>query len=334
MIKNKEYKKLFKEISKKIKDANKIAIINHINPDTDAFGSAFGLKEALLSLGKKVTIFNNNLIANEDKLLFNINEVSADDINIKDFDLLISVDVATKSRLGDYAETFVNFSNSISIDHHLKSESIAKINLVNTAFSSTCEIITELLAYMNVNFTELIATPLYAGLVADCGGFRNLNVNSKSFEHAVFLIEKGANKDFVNDCIFRSETDKSILMKKFFYNNLEIIDNEIAFISFTTKDFEAMQTDRQYCGEFSSGLLAIKGIKVACCLTQEGEDHFKASFRSRKGYEISHFAEILGGGGHLYASGATIIGTLKLAKEKALTVMKECIIETETLKNK
>ena len=59
------------------------------------------------------------------------------------------------------------------------------------------------------------------------------------------------------------------------------------------------------------------------------EKEYKISFRSRNDYEISHFAEILGGGGHLNAAGATVYCSKNLAKQKAITVMKECIIETE-----
>ena len=331
MNKNKQYKNLFREIKKAIvMSGNNVAILMHINPDIDCLGSAFALKEVLEGqFNKTVTIFNTDTYTNSSKKIFDISKIKKSKFNNKDIDLLISVDVSTRQRLGIYQENYEQHPNTIKIDHHLNIDSFGKIELVNSNYSSCSEVLLELFKFMKVKFTEKIATYLYAGLSADSGSFKNANTNYQSFEHALFLTKLNADRDFINDCIYRAEDMEYIKVTKFLYNHFEIIDGQIAYVVVTLKDLENLGVDRQACDGFSSKLNSIDGIKVACSIMEVKEKEYKISFRSRNDYEISHFAEILGGGGHLNAAGATVYCSKNLAKQKAIAVMKECIIETE-----
>ena len=46
-----------KEIAKKLKAANKVAVFTHLNPDGDALGSAFAIKSVLEHIGKDADVY-------------------------------------------------------------------------------------------------------------------------------------------------------------------------------------------------------------------------------------------------------------------------------------
>ena len=48
---------VFSKAAEMIEKAGRIGIFTHENPDGDALGSAFGLKLALLSMGKQAEVF-------------------------------------------------------------------------------------------------------------------------------------------------------------------------------------------------------------------------------------------------------------------------------------
>ena len=84
---------MFTEVISKINKAERIAIFNHINPDGDAFGSAFGLKLALAAMGKQTKVFlrEGDVDCKEYKLLKGPEETA---LKIEDCELKIAVECA------------------------------------------------------------------------------------------------------------------------------------------------------------------------------------------------------------------------------------------------
>lgn len=298
----KDFKKEFKNIGKEIKNSKNIAILMHTSPDMDCLGSAFGLREALILLGKKVQIFSDEILPHEAYKVLPCENISSKKIDNQLFDLIISVDTSTLSRLGSYEESFKNAKNSIAIDHHMNGDIMGKIQLVNSKYCSCAEIILDLINNLKIKLTENIATYLYSGLASDSGSFKNTNVTSDSFKHACILRDAGARANFVNDNLFRENTPTQIQMKKFLYNNYKIIDDKFAVIVVTLKDLKAIGANNQDCNTFSIELLSIEGVKISCSIMQMEEKVYKISFRSRSEYIISDFAWELGGGGHKNAA--------------------------------
>ena len=63
----------FKKIAKAIKKSANIALVTHIGPDFDALGSSLSLYYGLKQLGKKVSIFINDELSENQKLLIDKN---------------------------------------------------------------------------------------------------------------------------------------------------------------------------------------------------------------------------------------------------------------------
>jgi phosphoesterase RecJ-like protein len=130
---------LFEE---QIKKANTIAIMSHMNPDSDALGSLICLKEIISNKykQKEVDIFIDceRVDCCNEKMLVN------SDLNNKRFDtydLAMVVDCPTLSRVGKYSEIFNKAKDTSVVDHHSTSEYFANNNIVIKYASSTCEVI-------------------------------------------------------------------------------------------------------------------------------------------------------------------------------------------------
>ena len=67
---------------------------------------------------------------------------------------------------------------------------------------------------------------------------------------------------------------------------------------------------------FSDMVRSIKGVEVALMIAEQSEQECRINFRSKGKLKINHIAESFGGGGHAYASGAKLNGTIGELREK------------------
>ena len=165
-------------IVKLLKKSKNIAIFSHKGPDPDAVGSALAFRHALLKMGKSVSLFCDDEIVGNFGFLDGFEDYNKSELG--EFDLYISVDVASSELLGKYQDVFSNKQNTIKIDHHEKGTNFAKHNVVKK-YSACAILIFELLKALKVKITDKIATCLYLGICGDTGIFKNNNTDSKTF---------------------------------------------------------------------------------------------------------------------------------------------------------
>jgi phosphoesterase RecJ-like protein len=60
-------------------------------------------------------------------------------------------------------------------------------------------------------------------------------------------------------------------------------------------------------------------------LKERGDGYIRVSFRSRNGLDVGKVAAGLGGGGHKYASGATVQGALEETADRVVAVLTEAL---------
>jgi phosphoesterase RecJ-like protein len=134
------------DVAERLLCAKSVLILFHVNPDGDAVGSAFALRQALVSLGKSAWCISACQIP--ERLLF-ASEDAQDDVLIdsipEDFepDLTVSVDTASPSQLGALYEIYKD-KIDIMIDHHGKGTPYAD-NLVCPEASSCGEVLCSVL---------------------------------------------------------------------------------------------------------------------------------------------------------------------------------------------
>ncbi len=308
---------MLKKVAEKLRNAKKIAIFNHINPDGDAHGSAFALKLALKALGKAAEVFlrSGDDLTREYRL---IKGTEKSDLKIADCDLLVAVDCADAGRLGEFTEVFRG--NTIAVDHHITHKSFAETTLVVPDSPATGEIMFDVIKELGVKLTTDIAYNLYLAIVCDTGSFKYSSTTAKTHMVAAELISEGIDFAGMTKKLFDTKSVEYLAMYKTGIESLELYaDGKIALLAFCEDDFRNAGISEADADGIVNLPNSIENVQVGVYIRQR-DDGFKVSLRSNGILDVAKIAECFGGGGHKAASGFSM--NLPLAEVKSTVVEK------------
>ncbi len=312
-----------KQIVSKIKKAKKIAIFSHRDPDPDACGSMFGLREFCRKLGKEADVFVKK---SRDKYLdyiFPLSETKEDFV-ASNYDLIVLVDIHVLSRIDKIfqPELFraeANDQNFLVIDHHIVTDdedfSFKNFRIEDVAACS--QMITDLFKEENLIPSPEAATYIYGGIMGDTDRFLHSNLTKKVFDDASFLFEAGANVQHVYDYMYRFKTKANLSMNKFFLENLQYVeDGKVGYLIVSAKDRKKLGMDLEDVKFFSNEIVTISGVKLSFLCYEKDDGEYKISLRSIGDIYLVDFASKMAGGGHPNAAGFQVYNTTKKKIEK------------------
>ena len=290
----------------KIKLAQRVAIFGHINPDPDAYGAMFAMRELCRQVGVEAEIF---AIKNKDcylDFLFPLNELKTD-FKAENFDLVILLDLHLLSRVDSlFAVELSNHKNIIVIDHHKVMDGDVlptKSTLIKDDYAATCEVLTGFAVENNLKITPQTATYLYTGLMGDTDRFLHNNLTTHVFETAITLFKSKANVQFIYNYLYRYKTPEQLRINKFLLDNMVFTAKDRAlYVIFGLDDLKKLNADQESVKVFTNDLVNVKGVEVSFMCIEYKKDFFKFSLRAKNGINTVNFAKKMGGGGHVCAS--------------------------------
>ena len=328
------------DVADRLLSAGSALILFHINPDGDAIGSAFALRHALVSLGKRAWCISacevpeRLLFASEDSQDSVLPESIPEDLEP---DLIVSVDTASPSQLGALYDMYKD-KIDIMIDHHGKGTPYAD-NCVLSGASSCGEVLCSILdlvfkkvgAEMPMRVCELI----YTAVSSDTGCFRYNNVAPSTHVLAARLIEAGVDGSDINHRLFGIKTLKQMQVEHAGFERMNFYSGgRIAVITFPY-DLKAQYgaTDENL-ETLIDVARCVKGVEVAAVIKQQTEENkFRVSMRSSCDFDVSEICAHYGGGGHVRAAGCTLSSDSILAAEMAIVVAIEHRMQDEQANN-
>ena len=214
----------------------------------------------------------------------------------------------------------------INIDHHKTNKNFGTINLVDGKITSTAEMVYLIISDWSKAIDKKVATALLAGMIGDTGAFRYPGVTGQTLNIAGELIEKGADKDKIIHHIYRSVDFKLLKFWGEVLKRMEI-DEKSGFVwsAVPYEDFKKYKKPKDGKGSAASNFTQIvKDTKFGMVMVEEQRRNLLISIRSRTGFDTTEIATALGGGGHIYASGAKVEGMeFDEAVEKVLRVARK-----------
>ena len=319
-----------------IKDASKVMIMGHTNPDIDSMGSSMGIYRLARSLNKNAYIIDSNnttTLQNFKKSLAKEEEYEdiliSKEVAIENVDketLLVIVDTH-KSTYVEAPELLEETNKIVVIDHHRRSADFiekATLTFQEVYASSAAELVTELIQYAEtkVELTTLEAESLYAGIMMDTKNF-TFKTGVRTFEAAAYLRRCGVDiirvkKWFQSDLAsFNKIAD---IVKK-----AEIVNDTIAIAIYAKKEKDASLI----CAKAADELLTISDITASFVLGNLG-DKICISGRSIGDINVQIILEKLGGGGHITLAGAQVEGmTMEETKQELMNRINEYFSEIE-----
>jgi phosphoesterase RecJ-like protein len=295
-----------------------ILIVGHIRPDGDCLGSQIALGLGLRSLGKHVCIHSPGPIMRHLEFIPHMDSVLPEvDASCRP-DVTVFCDCGGIDRAGD---RFTPTGKIVNIDHHLSNDLFGDVNFVDTAASSTGEMIYHILRDMGVDLSQNIANCLFLALMADTGSFKFANTGQHVFEIATELVRHGADPSWVATQFYDCLTPSTIQLRGKVLGQLHIeCEGRLCWGEVTQEMYrEAGGEDHEPEGLVSE-LRSIEGVEVAVLMHEVAEGGIRASFRSRGTWDVNLIATELGGGGHRNASGCHMLGGYAEARERILQV--------------
>lgn len=297
-----------------IQKAKTISICSHINPDGDAIGSSIGLYLALKDLGKEVYLIKNDNFP--ENLGFVKNESFYTDSNAFKTDLFIVTDVASIDRVGVGDEFYKLAKDSLCIDHHMSNQGFFNNNIINPYISSTCELIAQLLLDGGYNISKLASTYLYLGITTDTNRFMYDSTDVNTLKTAARLLELGADKQLINLALFDNLNVNYLFLQAEVIKSATFLnDNKFVIAKLSRQQLEKYGIDYDSAEGLVSILKSISNVELSCLVKEYNKDVQKISFRSKEKVDVSKLATEFGGGGHVRASGCTILTDIDSAFE-------------------
>lgn len=312
-----------------IDQANTVFVMGHENADLDSLGAAIGIyriaknreKDAFIVLNKSNQTIENLIKKIEktgeyDGLFINSGEA----LDMVDKKTLIIVVDTHKPSFTECPELLKRTNQIVVIDHHRKGTDFIHDSVLNyheTYASSTCEMVTEVLQYVEekIKLSPIEAEALYAGIVLDTKNF-TFKTGVRTFEAASFLRKQGVDTIAVRQ-LFQNDLE-TFTMVSDVVKNVEMITQNVA-ISICPNNVKNPQL---IAAQAADQILTLSGVNAAFVLSSVS-DEIWISGRSMGDINVQVILEKLGGGGHLSIAGAQLTGiTMEEAKQK----LKEIII--------
>lgn len=315
--------KQFELVFNKIQKSKNIYIISHIQPDGDNVGSILALGMAIKMINNNVFIIKTDEISSDFLFLPKVDMIEKYN-NENEIDLLITLDTSDVDRLGKNKKLISKAKTVINIDHHISNTNFGHINIVNPIAGATGELVYDLIKAMEIPINKDIATCIYTAISSDTGSFKYDNTTDKTHEIAAELLRLGIDKNEININLYQNRSiERTLLFIKTLQNIDFLFNNKVALVKVSQKMLEESNAKIDDTEGIVSFIKEIAPVEVAVLLKELTNDEIKISMRSKKLIDVSKICSNFGGGGHIRASGCTIITSLSNAEELIINELKK-----------
>lgn len=298
-----------------LKEQDNILILTHAHPDGDTLGCGFALCRALLQLGKKARVINDDIIPEKYNYLY----AGLEHMNFSE-EYIVAVDVATENLLGGLQQEYSGRIN-LCIDHHLTNTEYAQFLLLRDA-PAACEIVYDVIEELGVQIDEKIAACLYTGISTDTGCFRYASATAHSYRVAARLIELGADNGKINRAMFETKSKTYINLERLALNGLQLFcGDRVAVITVTQDMYAKTGSNEQETEALAPLTRQIEGVEIGITIREKKDKTCKASLRTYESVNAARLAKCFGGGGHTQAAACRFDCGVDEARER---LIKKC----------
>jgi phosphoesterase RecJ-like protein len=296
-----------------IAEAEVITLACHVAPDGDALGSMLALHHLCRSQHKRsVASFPDPfVVAPHYTYLPGLDTITKPADFPAEPDVMITFDCGSLDRLGDLADSARAAAELIVLDHHLSNTNYGSINLVDVDAAATAVVVRKLAHDLGWPLNRDAAMCIYTGLVTDTGRFQYSNTTPEVFALAeelsqfdlpiaamtrqLFEEHRFAYLQLMATCLGRAELD----------TDLEFV---ATWITQADLDHFGIEIDET---EGMIDLVRRAAEAEVSCILKETPEGIRVSLRSIAKVDVAAVAGYFGGGGHRYAAGFTVQGTVE-----------------------
>ncbi|MHC4474900.1 MAG: DHH family phosphoesterase [Planctomycetota bacterium] len=336
MVDNADFQKALALIDK----SSNVLLTTHTRPDGDACGCVVAMAEMLSGLGKSAGILLFSEAPQWYEFLFGKPPtVLGKDVNVEQLmksqfaeaDLLMILDTNSYSQLPQLDQYLKSSDKPVLvIDHHVTSDGLGQVELVDTSAAAAGVIVLDLFKYAKWPVSEKVAEALFVAIATDTGWFHLSNTDSRTLRAAAELIDAGAVPAKLYHDLCQNYSESRLRLMAAMLQTLELhFDGRYACQHLTVADFEHTGAAYADTENLIDECRRIGTVEVAALFVELKDGRIRCSLRSRGLVDVRLIAQRFGGGGHKMASGAYLPGPLDNAKEAIVTVLTHELDQTE-----
>ena len=320
-----------------ISSANRSMLTTHENPDGDGLGAESGMYYHLKEIGKDIRIVNYSPLPDDYNFLnldsiFESYDKSIHDSWIENVDLVIIFDVGNFVRIRTIVDAIKTYNlTTLNIDHHPHPEEHPFThNVVDLSAAATgCMVFDYLTLVSEKPIPKESYLGIYTAVMTDTGCFRYSNTNQKCHEIAIQCLEFGVETHTVYQKVYENSTKSRMRLMGDLLSNLHYeLNGNLAWFIITQDMMINANAQKSDVDGFSDLVRSIQGVEVALMIFESNSENCRINFRSKGNYVVNDIAKSLGGGGHAFAAGALVSGSLDDVKKIVVN------LSIESLQNK
>lgn len=320
---------MYEEIKQLVEAHQRIGIISHFRPDGDAIGSTLALGLALESMGKQVTLWNEDGVPARYAFLRGAERIEPLPAAVPaDLELLICVDTGDIKRLGDRAAAlFAGFPAVADIDHHATNSCYGHCNVVEGGEAACGFVLFKMLKEWGVTLTPAMADALYVAINTDTGSFQYSSTTPAVMRAAAELMECGIDVAELNRRVYQEKPLTELRVAGEVVNNMVVEEGgTISHYSMTTETKQRMGLGLEDTKDLVDIIRVVSGVKVSVIFEELGDGRIRMSLRSKDArVSVADIAVQFGGGGHAMAAGIRMRGGLADCREQVLNAIRAAV---------
>jgi len=298
------------DVAEQVRRGEAFLVVPHLRPDVDALGSSLGLAAVLRALGKQASVFVPGKLPRSVAFLVSGASITTSVPAGVRFDATFVLDTATPDLVPAGLPEVDRRGPLIVLDHHAVHDDFGDLVVRDDAASATAELVVALARELGLSsLPAACATPLYAALAADTGGFRYPSTSASTLRLGAELLDAGAEAWPVAQQLFEVWPMPRLRLLAALIDGLETdFDGRLAWLRVSRALMrEVGVDDDQVDGLVNYGRM-LEGVEVSVLLwewpAEAGAQATKLSLRSNGEVDVAQLARVFGGGGHRAAAGA------------------------------
>ena len=320
-------KALTQKIIDRLAASKNPALLAHLRPDGDAFGSLLALGHALRDRGQRPSLLVEGGMIPMYQFLPGSELVLDLPAQLPpETDCLVALDTSTRDRLGQKTLSWPQ-PIDIVIDHHISNPAYGKLNLIVSEIPSTTGVLFELFQQASWKVSPANATCLYTGLTTDTGSFRYRGTNAHTLHAAAQLVELGADPAEIAKQCYLSITHERFALRKMVSNTISIKDKKKSAFLTILPDFYAKTGAKS---EDTEGIIeevaSIQGVEVGSLFEFMPDGGLRVSLRSKGKVDVNSIASSFGGGGHKAAAGIRFAKDAEKNRDLVLAAISQSVV--------
>jgi len=301
-------KQKLQEIYNLIEAYDKILILPHRRPDGDAIGSSYGLKDIIATTWPNKSV---HVIGETSDFTSFIGVPKELPDEAFEGALCIALDTANSDRLGD--ARFQLSEKLIKIDHHVHVQEYGDIDYVDTSRPACALIIMDFFEMFQdkLSMTKEGAKALYFGILTDTGRFKYDGVDGDTFRSVALLFDVGLEKREIHDHLDQ-RTEELTRFKGYLLQHYKKTKNGVIYFKIKPRHLKKFNVSLEEASSLVNELGVFEEYPIWLLFAEYEKGIVRCRMRS-KGPAINELANKYDGGGHKFASGASL-GTWKRTK--------------------